>query len=189
MRTKSVWLHSPFGNPKKRLFSVSENEISLGDSVLATTEVIECKRRYPNAFYKVFNVIVSIGLFVWTFYEMFSLLFRLQVVILVELSPELDAVRTREKMQDLLQTLHLRASTTDGQQFRIFLFLYVFTILYGLIFSNLLFRPHVVITSSTGEVFRAPYGFARPRKFVKTLGAARKVARKNRKRLRKGRNV
>ena len=55
MRTKSVWLHSPFGDPKKRLFSVSENEISLGDSVLATTEVIECKRRYPNAFLKVFR--------------------------------------------------------------------------------------------------------------------------------------
>ena len=70
MKNKSVWLHRPFGNPKKILFSVTEDEVSLGDKVFPAGEVVDCKQSYPKSLSKPVNIILSYGLLGWTLYEM-----------------------------------------------------------------------------------------------------------------------
>ncbi|MEY3568281.1 MAG: hypothetical protein RL587_720, partial [Actinomycetota bacterium] len=119
----------------------------------------------------------------WTLYEMYSLFFRLSAYILLPESPDLDTARANEKAQELLQLFFLRTSTTDEQQLQLFLCLFVFSILYGLIFSNLIFRPRVVLHLKNGDVAEASYLLVRPRKFVKTLAAGRKISKKTRKSL------
>jgi hypothetical protein len=114
---------------------------------------------------------------------MYSLFFRLSAYILLPESPDLDTARANEKAQELLQLFFLRTSTTDEQQLQLFLCLFVFSILYGLIFSNLIFRPRVVLHLKNGDVAEASYLLVRPRKFVKTLAAGRKISKKTRKSL------
>ena len=181
MRTKSVWLHRPFGEPKKLRFSVSKDEITLGDKVFPTGEVVGCKRNYANPLSKVANFIVSLGILGWVMYEMTSLAIRLSVSIALSIQPDADVARTNERMESMLELLHLRSSTTDEEQAQLFLWLYIFVILYGLIFSNLIFRPRVVITLKNGDVVEAPFLLVRPRKFIKTLIAGRKISKKNRR--------
>jgi hypothetical protein len=183
VKNKSVWLHRPFGNPKKILFSVTEDEVSLGDKVFPAGEVVDCKQSYPKSLSKPVNIILSYGLLGWTLYEMYSLFFRLSAYILLPESPDLDTARANEKAQELLQLFLLRTSTTDEQQLQLFLCLFVFSILYGLIFSNLIFRPRVVLHLKNGDVAEASYLLVRPRKFVKTLAAGRKISKKTRKSL------
>jgi hypothetical protein len=92
-----------------------------------------------------------------------------------------DVARVNENLQNMLQALHLRASTTDDQQLQLFLVLYFSTILYGLIFSNLIFRPRIVLTLKNGDTVEAPFLFVRPRKFANALRAGNKVSKRTRK--------
>lgn len=181
MRMKSVWLHKPFGNPKKILFSVSKDEITLGEKVFPAGEVVRCKRNFINPFSKFMFYVTSFGITGWMFYEMASLMMRLSISISLSNRPDADVARTNERMQSILELLRLRSSTTDEEQALLFLWLYISVILYGLIFSNLIFRPRVVLTSKNGDVVEAPFLLVRPRKFIKTLAAGRKVSKRTRK--------
>lgn len=181
MRMKSVWLHKPFGNPKKILFSVSKDEITLGEKVFPAGEVVRCKRNFINPFSKFMFYVTSFGITGWMFYEMASLMMRLSISISLSNRPDADVARTNERMQSILELLRLRSSTTDEEQALLFLWLYISVILYGLIFSNLIFRPRVVLTSKNGDVVEAPFLLVRPRKFIKTLAAGRKVCKRTRK--------
>lgn len=178
---KSVWLHKPFGNPKKILFSVSKDEITLGEKVFPAGEVVRCKRNFINPFSKFMFYVTSFGITGWMFYEMASLMMRLSISISLSNRPDADVARTNERMQSILELLRLRSSTTDEEQALLFLWLYISVILYGLIFSNLIFRPRVVLTSKNGDVVEAPFLLVRPRKFIKTLAAGRKVCKRTRK--------
>jgi hypothetical protein len=181
MRRKSVWLHKPFGNPKKTLFSVSEEEISLREKVFPAGEVVGCKRNYAKPFLKPINIVITFGLLCWTFYEMASVFLRLGILIALDMQPDADVARVNENLQNMLQSLHLRASTTDDQQLQLFLALYFSTILYGLIFSNLIFRPRIVLTLKNGDTVEVPFLFVRPRKFANALRAGHKVSKRTRK--------
>jgi hypothetical protein len=189
MRRKSVWLHKPFGNPKKILFSVTKEEISLGDKVFPAGEVVGCKRNYANPLFKPINIVLTFGLLGWTFYEMASVFLRLAIQIALDMQPDVDVARTNERLQDMLQALHLRASTTDDQQLQLFLVLYFSTILYGLIFSNLIFRPRIVLTLKNGDVVEAPFLFVRPRKFANAFRAGHKVSKRTRKSIKRDKKL
>lgn len=185
MRKKSVWLHKPFSTPKKTLFSVNENEISLGDRAFATSEVVQCKQSFPNQFFKPISLLISISLFLWMMYELLSLMLRLQSGLLLEMDPDLDVARTKERTQSLLELFHLRSSTTDDEQLVLFLWLYLGILVYSIVIANLVFRPRVYLESKSGESIEVPYILVRPRKFASTLGRARKIAKKNRKLIRR----
>jgi hypothetical protein len=181
MRKKSVWLHKPFGNPRKILFSVTKDEVTLGDKVFPAGEVVGCKRNYAKPILKPINFVLTFGLLGWMIYELTSVALRLGILMALDMQPEANVARTNERLQDMLQALHLRASTTDDQQLQLFLWVYLSLILYGLIFSNLIFRPRVVLTLKNGEVAEAPFLLVRPQKFAKTLKAGRKLSKRNRK--------
>jgi hypothetical protein len=181
MKKKSVWLHNPTGNPKKTLFTVSKTEISLGDNIIPATDVASCKRTYPKSFYMPINFSISLALAGWMVYEAASFIIRLQFAIILDLTPELDATATNAKMNSLLQTLHLRTSTTDEQQTQLAFWLYISVLIYGLLLSNLIFRPRITLTSKNGTVVQVPFILVRPRKFAKCLVAARKIGKINKK--------
>lgn len=180
MKKKSVWLHNPTGNPKKTLFTVSKTEISLGDNIIPATDVASCKRTYPKFFYAL-NLGTSLALVGWMVYEAASFIIRLQFAGILDLTPELDATATNAKMNSLLQTLHLRTSTTDDQQTQLAFWLYISVLIYGLLLSNLIFRPRITLTSKNGTVVQVPFMLVRPRKFAKCLVAARKIGKINKK--------
>lgn len=180
MKKKSVWLHNPTGNPKKTLFTVSKTEISLGDTIISATDVASCKRTYPKFFFTL-NLGITLALAFWMVYEAASFIIRLQFAVISEMTPELDVTATNAKMNSLLQTLHLRTSTTDDQQTQLAFFLYISFFIYGLLLSNLIFRPRIRLTSTNGTVVEVPFMLVRPRKFVKCLVAARKIGKINKK--------
>ena len=93
----------------------------------------------------------------------------------------LDATATNAKMNSLLQTLNLRTSTTDDQQMQLAFWLYISVLIYGLLLSNLIFRPRITLTSKNGTVVQVPFMLVRPRKFAKCLVAARKIGKINKK--------
>jgi hypothetical protein len=183
MKEKSVWLHHPTGNPRKSLFLVSENQISLGGKAFATNDVVICKQKFPNRFFKTLNLLLFYALFLWLMYELLSLSIRLSVAINVEMTPGIDVARTNQRMQDLLELFNLRSSTTDDEQLALFLWVYLGTFLYQLFLANIVFRPSVYLELHNGETLQVPYLFVRPRKFIKVLGRIRKIAKKNRKAL------
>jgi len=180
MKKKSVWLHNPTGNPKKTLFTVSKTEISLGDNIIPAGDVVSCKRTYPKFFYTL-NLGISLALAGWMVYEAASFIIRLQFAVFIDLSPEIDATATNAKMNSLLQTLHLRTSTTDDQQLQLAFWLYISVLIYGFLLSNLIFRPRITLTSKNGTVVEVPFLLVRPRKFANCLAAARKISKKARK--------
>jgi hypothetical protein len=181
MKKKSVWLHNPTGNPKKTLFTVTKTEISLGDTVLLASEVASCKRVYAKPFYKQINLLINFSLFAWLLYEGLNFLIRFQSALLLELFPDGDEEGTNELKMQLLQNSHLRTSTTDDQQMQLFFWLYLSVLIYQFILSNILFRPRIMLTSTSGSVTEVPFLLVRPGKYGKCLGVARKIAKKNRK--------
>ena len=183
MRAKSVWLRNPFGDPKKTEFKVSATEISLGNFVVPANEVESCKVRYPNKFLGPLNMVITFGILGWWLYEVTSFLIRLLTAFNVAGTPGVDEAATRASMVELLQKFHLRASTTDEQQTQLALGLYVLILVYGIFIAPSIFRPRVVHTARGGSVVEVHYRLVRPRKFAKTLVAARKIAKKNKKAL------
>jgi len=181
MRTKLVWLRNPFGDPKKTEFKVSATEISLGNFVVPANEVESCKVRYPNKFLGSLNMVITFGILGWWLYEVTSFLIRLLTAFNVAGTPGVDEAATRASMVELLQKLHLRASTTDEQQTLLALFLYIFILVYGIFIAPNIFTPRIVLTSRGGSVVEVPYRLVRPRKFAKTLVAAQKVAKRSKK--------
>jgi len=180
MKKKSVWLHNPTGNPKKTLFTVTKTEISLGESTIPASEVASCKRTYPKSFCLPLNTGISLALAGWMVYEAASFIIRLQFAVFIDLSPELDVTATNAKMNSLLQSLHLRTSTTDDQQLQLAFWLYISVLIYGFLLSNLIFRPRITLTSKNGTVVQVPFLLVRPRKYAKCLVAARKISKKAR---------
>jgi len=181
MKAKSVWLRSPFGDPKKTEFKVSATEISLGNFVVPTDDVASCKVRYANKWLGSLNMAVGLILGGWFLYEVSSFLIRLLTAFNVAGTPGVDEAATRASMVELLQKLHLRASTTDEQQTLLALYLYIFILVYGIFIAPNIFKPRIVLTSRGGSVVEVPYRLVRPRKFAKTLAAARKVVKRNKK--------
>ena len=112
-----------------------------------------------------------------------SFLIRLLTAFNVAGTPDVDEAATRASMVQLLQKFHLRASTTDEQQTQLALGLYAFNLVYGIFIAPSIFRPRVVLTARGGSVVEVHYRLVRPRKFAKTLVAARKIAKKNKKAL------
>jgi hypothetical protein len=185
MRRKSVWLHKPFGNPKKILFSVSKEEVTLGDQVFPAGEVVGCKRNFSKPFLKPINFVLTYGLLGWMFYEFLSVYIRLawalrRVRLSLDTQSEADLARENERMQTLLQMFHLRASTTDDQQLQLFLWLYLSYISLWLFVSKF-FGRRIALTLKNGDVVEAPFFITRPRKYVKTLKAGRKLSKRTRK--------
>ena len=181
MKKKSVWLHKPFGDPKKTLFSVTKTEISLGDTVLPTSEVAAFKRTYAKPFYGRINLLVFFALFGWWLYEALNFLIRFQFALLSELSTDTEKEETNKLKMDILEFFHLRTSTTDDQQMQLSFMLYISILIYQNLISHIIFRPRIVLTSKSGSVTEVPYLLVRPAKFAKCLGVARKIAKKNRK--------
>jgi hypothetical protein len=181
VKKKSVWLHNPTGNPKKTLFTVTKNEISLGDTVLPADEVASCKRVYAKPFYGKINLLMLFALFGWWLYEALNFLIRFQFAFLSELSSETEKEDTNKLKMEFLQFFHLRTSTTDDQQMQLFFLLYISILIYQNLISHIIFRPRIVLTSKSGSVSKAPYFLVRPAKFAKCLGIARKIAKKNKK--------
>ena len=186
MRKKSVWLHKPFGNPRKILFSVTKDEVTLGDKVFPAGEVVGCKRSFAKPILKPINFVLSCGVFGWMLYELAFLSVRVQIQIALDGLPEADAARKNERLQEVLQALHWRGSITDDQQLQLFLWSYLSLFLYGLFFSTLIFRPRIVLTLKNGEVAEAPFLFVRPGwGLTKTFKAGRKLSKRNRKSLKR----
>jgi hypothetical protein len=179
MKKKSVWLHNPTGNPKKTLFSVTKTEISLGGTVLLANEVASCKRIFAKPFYKQINLLMNFSLFAWLLYEGLNFLIRFQFALLSELSSDTEKEETNELKLNLLQNLNLRTSTTDDQQMQLFFLLYFSVLIYQFILSSIIFRPRIVLTSTSGSVTEVPFLLVRPGKYGKCLGIARKIAKKN----------
>ena len=171
------------GDPKKTQFNVTESEISLGNFVVPANEVESCKVRYPNKFLGPLNMVITFGILGWWLYEVTSFLIRLLTAFNVAGTPGVDEAATRASMVELLQKFHLRASTTDEQQTQLALGLYVLILVYGIFIAPSIFRPRVVLTARGGSVVEVHYRLVRPRKFAKTLVAARKIAKKNKKAL------
>lgn len=183
MRAKSVWLHNPTGDPKKTQFKVTESEISLGNFVVPASEVQSCKISYANKWLFLINMAIGLSLSSWFVYEVSSFLIRLQTAFVVAGTPGVDEAATQASMVELLHKLHLRASTSDEQQTQLALGLYVLILVYGIFIAPSIFRPRVVLTARGSSVVEVPYRLVRPRKFAKTLAAARKIAKKNKKAL------
>jgi hypothetical protein len=101
------------------------------------------------------------------------------------MTPGIDVARTNQRMQDLLELFNLRSSTTDDEQLALFLWVYLGTFLYQLFLANIIFRPSVYLELHNGETLQVSYFFVRPRKFIKVLGRVRKIAKKNRKALKR----
>jgi hypothetical protein len=181
MKTKTVWLRNPLGDPKKTQFKVTESEISLGNFVVPASEVQSCKVGYAKKWLFLINMAIGLSLSGWFVYETSSFLIRLQTAVVVAGTPGVDEAATRAAMVHLLNKLHLRASTTDEQQTQLALGLYVLILVYGIFIAPNISRPRVVLTARGGSVVEVPYRLVRPRKFAKTLAAARKVAKGNKK--------
>jgi hypothetical protein len=178
MKSRSVWLHNPTGSPKKVEFKVSDTEISLGEFVVLTEDVASCKVKYPNRLNGPLVQVIIYGLLAWMIAELASFAIRLQIAVTVALTPNSDEAAAQEQAVTLLQKLHLRSSTTDDQQMLLAFWLYIVFILYSVFVSNFIFRPRIVLKSREGSSAEAPYRFVRPRKFIKTLVAARKVVKR-----------
>ena len=178
MKSRSVWLHNPTGNPKKIQFKVSDSEISLGDFVVPADEVASCKTSYPFRIYGLLVPVIVYGLLAWWFAEFLSFVIRFQFALLIELTPNLDEAATQAQAVALLQKLHLRSSTTDDQQMLLAFWLYIALTFYSLFLSPFIFRPRLVLKSREGSSVEVPYRFMRPRKFIKTSVAARKVVKR-----------
>lgn len=181
MRAKSVWLHTPMGDPKKTLFKVTESEISLGNFVVPISEVQSCKVGYSKKWIAPLAATIGLSLMIWFSYELVSLVIRFSTAINVASTPGADEAASHASMVQFLEKLHLRASTSDDQQLALTFWIYIFLLVYGLLISPLIFRPRIVLTSRGGSVVEMAYRFVRPRKFAKTLAAARKVAKRNKK--------
>jgi len=181
MRTKSVWLRNPFGDPKKTEFKVSSTEISLGNFVVPTDDVASCKVGYANKWLGSLNMAVGLILGGWFLYEVSSFLIRLLSAFNIAGTPGVDEVATHASMVKLLQKFHLRAWTSDEQQTQLALCLYIFILVYGIFIAPNIFKPRIVLTSRGGSVVEVPYRLVRPRKFAKTLVAAQKVAKRSKK--------
>lgn len=181
MKKKSVWLHNPTGNPKKTLFTVTKTEISLGNTVLPTSEVAAFKRTYAKPFYGKINLLVFFALFGWWLYEALNFLIRFQFALLSELSTDTEKEETNKLKMDILEFFHLRTSTADDQQMQLSFMLYISILIYQNLISHIIFRPRIVLTSKSGSITEVPYLLVRPAKFAKCLGVARKIAKKNRK--------
>jgi hypothetical protein len=125
MRRKSVWLHKPFGNPRKILFAVTKDEISLGDKVFPAGEVVGCKRSFAKPFLKPIHFVITYGLFGWILYELLFFSVRLQLLIALDGRPEADVARINERLQTILAMLHWRGSITDEQQLQLLLWSYL----------------------------------------------------------------
>jgi len=179
MRKKSVWLHKPFGEPKKILFSVSKTEVSLGETILPSNEVAAFKRTYAKPFYGKINLLIQFALFGWWLYEALNFLIRFQFAFLSELSSETEKEDTNKLKMEFLRYFHLRTSTNDDQQMQLFFALYVSILIYQNLISHFIFRPRLVLTSKSGLVTEVPYFLVRPAKFAKCLRVARKIAKKN----------
>lgn len=171
------------GDPKKTQFKVTESEISLGNFVVPASEVHSCKVGYAKKWLGPLTIAIGLGLTGWFLYEAMSFLIRLLTAINVASTPEVDEAATQASMVQLLHKLHLRASTSDEQQTQLALGLYVLILVYGIFIAPSIFRPRVVLTARGGSVVEVHYRLVRPRKFAKTLVAARKIAKKNRKAL------
>ena len=128
-------------------------------------------------------MVITFGILGWWLYEVTSFLIRLLTAFNVAGTPGVDEAATRASMVELLQKFHLRASTTDEQQTQLALGLYVLILVYGIFIAPSIFRPRVVLTARGGSVVEVHYRLVRPRKFAKTLVAARKIAKKNNKAL------
>jgi hypothetical protein len=181
MKAKSVWLHTPMGNPKKTQFKVTESEISLGNFVVPVSEVQSCKVGYPKKWLAPLTATIGLSLLAWFAYEVVSLVIRFSTAINVASTPGVDEAASHASMVQLLEKLHLRASTSDDQQLALTFWIYIFLFVYGILISPLIFRPRIVLTARGGSVVEMAYRFVRPRKFAKTLAAARKVAKRNKK--------
>ena len=181
MRAKSVWLHDPFGNPKKTQFKVSDSEISLGNFVVPAAEVASCGVRYSNKFVARLNPTIGLALIGWFLYEAFSLMIRFTTAVNVASNPGADEAATHAAMLKMLTNLHLRASTTDDQQLQLTFWIYILTILYSIFIAPNIFRPRLELIARGGSVVCVSYRLVRPRKFAKTLVAARKIAQRNKK--------
>lgn len=178
MKSRSVWLHNLTGNPKKVQFKVSDTEISLGDFIVPANDVASCRVTYPFRIFGLLAPVVIYGLLAWWFAEFLSFLIRFQFLLLVEMTPNSDEAESRKQVVALLQKLHLRSSTTDDQQMQLVFWLYIAFLIYCLLVTHLIFRPRILLVSREGGSAEAPYRFVRPRKFVKTLVAARKVVKR-----------
>lgn len=185
MRKKSVWLYKPFGNPRKTLFSVTKDEVTLGDKVFPAGEVVGCKRSFAKPILEPINFVLSSGLFGWMLYELAFLIFRVQIQIALAGLPEADVARKNERLE-LFLALHWRGLITDDQQLELILWLYLSINLYGVFLVSLIFRPRIVLTLKNGEVAEAPFLFVRPGfGYPKTLKAGRKLSKRNRKSLKR----
>jgi hypothetical protein len=178
MKSRSVWLHNPTGSPKKVQLKVSDTEISLGEFVVPAKDVASCKVTYPFRVYGLLVPLMVFGLFAWWVAEFLSFIIRLQSAVLVELTPNSDAAAAHAQAVALLQKLHLRSSTTDDQQMQLAFWLFIAYFIYCLFVTHFIFRPRILLVSSEGGSAERPYLFVRPRKFVKTLAAARKVVKR-----------
>lgn len=171
------------GDPKKTQFKVTESEISLGNFVVPTSEVQSCKVGYSKKWLGPLAATIGLSLLTWLSYELVSLVIRFSTAVNVASTPGVDEAASHASMVHFLEKLHLRASTSDDQQLALTFWIYVFLFVYGLFISPLIFRPRIVLTARGGSVVEMAYRFVRPRKFAKTLGAARKIAKKNKKTL------
>lgn len=178
MRAKSVWLHTPMGDPKKTLFKVTESEISLGNFIVPISEVQSCKVGYSKKWLAPLTATIGLSLLVWFSYELVSLVIRFSTAMNVASTPGADEAAAHASMVHFLEKLHLRASTSDDQQLALTFWIYVFLFVYGILISPLIFRPRIVLTARGGSVVEMAYRFVRPRKFAKTLAAARKAAKR-----------
>ena len=178
MKSRSVWLHNPTGNPKKVKFKVSDTEISLGDFVVPADDVASCKTSYPFRIYGLLVPVIGYGLFAWWVAEFLSFVIRFQFALIVALTPNADEAAAQAQTLALLQKLHLRSSTTDDQQMQLAFWFYIALTFYSLFISHFIFRPRIVLKSREGSSAEVPYRFVRPRKFLKTLVAARKVVKR-----------
>lgn len=169
------------GDPKKTQFKVTESEISLGNFVVPSSEVQSCKVGYSKKWLGPLAATIGLSLLTWLSYELVSLVIRFSTAVNVASTPGVDEAAAHASMVHFLEKLHLRASTSDDQQLALTFWIYIFLFVYGLFISPLIFRPRIVLTARGGSVVEMAYRFVRPRKFAKTLGAARKIAKKNKK--------
>ena len=169
------------GEPKKTQFKVTESEISLGNFVVPVSEVQSCKVGYSKKWLGPLVATIGLSLLIWFSYELVSLVIRFSTAINVASTPGADEAASHASMVQFLEKLHLRASTSDDQQLALTFWIYIFLFVYGLLISPLIFRPRIVLTARGGSVVEMAYRFVRPRKFAKTLAAARKVAKRNKK--------
>jgi hypothetical protein len=187
---KPVLLRNPFGQLKKFKIALTHKDITLGNSVIARDDVVDCRRIYRAQHLRPAVILMGSGLVLWTIYEGLSLFLTLFYRFIPNLLMRLQDWSGEDQTAFIDSSIDVskqfliipfRFSTTIEQQSYLVFWLYFFSLIYFRVISNLILRPRISITSKSGETIELPYlivfNLGRLEKCLKQI---RKIARNNR---------